>query len=141
MNKVDILDMYWDLIWETSASIPVDKLRVSTKLSPTDIAAVHYRGLSYAVCRLHKPNEWTDEDKIAVKQIVRRPYFGKLSRILGNATQTPTLMLVQNKDIELFVEVLTVDETITAGIVEFFIRHGDRWPTRILQIANKEVAA
>ena len=138
MEQIDILNMYWDLIQDASVVIPVDKLRVITKLSLTDIAAVHYRGLGYDVCRLHEYNEWTEDDKAAISKVVPRPYFNTLKRILRDSARRPTLMLIQDNELAMFVEVMTESENIRAGVVELFIRYGGSWPVRILRIVNKE---
>jgi len=78
-----------------------------------------------------------DRDLIGLlKGIMSNTDFEELAMMVEQKNGTSDLLLIKNKRIE-FVKVKYNYETLKASTVEFYLRHGDKWPISILRIISK----
>lgn len=81
----------------------------------------------------------TEEDKkliVRLKTLMLPAEFKEFAYMVKEKNGTPDLLLIKDNKIS-FVEVKFNYETVKHSSVEFYIRHGERWPMSILRVVVK----
>ncbi|MGR3913967.1 MAG: hypothetical protein OD918_05495 [Gammaproteobacteria bacterium] len=137
------------------AKIPYYEMETMQMGSAESIAEEHYRENGYEVYRSrvsggyrtigveyywkHFASRITAADKALIarlKGLMSPMEFEELAYMVKEKSGTPDLLLIKESKIN-FVEVKFNYETVKPPTVEFYVRHGNKWPTSILRVIRK----
>lgn len=154
-EKLTLFSNFNQLFHYELSRIPYSEHETSEQGKAESIAEDHYRSKGYEVYRSRVNDGYrsigvefywqshidkiTDSDReliLKLKKLMSAEEFRNLAYLVKDKGGTPDLLLIKDERIS-FVEVKFNYETVKHPTVEFFIKHGDTWPTSILRIIRK----
>ena len=155
-EKLKVFEDFEQIFYHELSRIPNEELVTAIEGKAEDIAEKHYRDLGFKVYRsrvcggyraIGVEYYWSEyADKISeedrgmiaeLKTLLPINHFQELAYLVKEKSGTPDLLLVRDGKIA-FVEVKYNYETVKAPTIYFWLKYGDRWPTKILRVVRKK---
>lgn len=154
-EKLQLINDYNQLFYYELSKIPYVELTVSDKGKAESVAEEYYRSRDFQVYRSRVRNGyrsigvefyWKEyQSKISesdrklirsLRNILSHEEFEELAMMVQTRNGTPDLLLIKDQKIS-FVEVKFNYETVKPSTVQFYLKHGGKWPISIIRIIMK----